>query len=1321
MPFATAHNKITAHFYDSQAPASQLVSAVFESDSKWQKIARAGIDESELIGLASSYNYLTFVAPTGFFLDSLTPRSLAANFITAQLPDKEIINERRITTSSVFLNTAVVSIDEAAAQYVIPNGIYSESFGTGDIKYLNFLVTPDGIYRDGISPSSPISSFVTARLFRKPRLPVTRITATTAYLGAPTVDESFEPSTQHIATYGYDFQLFGSSKVWLNQQHVTSIGINNLDVGRAVVINKSQGVLPQSWQSSRFGVSSIYNYRQYLYQQNRSDQSSYGAAYMQGGVKYLLPRSYDASAVGKANVTNTTANQQLLLKGIERTAIVPAPIVSPHMIYAGGIYSTLFGSIKVVPTPVLRHKGADHFEAGKTTVWYHTRPLSPTGFESYDTGYPKVFDPTQYFSPSPMLRSSVFGDVRIRNNNSYLRAPSIDSQAISEWATVEARDKQLYAKSFVAQAFGSQLIKNKSPSIFFNGLPAPIFYNQAIGYRIRTVAPTGFDRLGLGNPTVIKTPELFPRSYVATQFGTQWVSNYTRHIEHYGTNHSAAGKPTVWFRFRYARPNSWQSSRFSLGATVTHGVRELIGQGFIQQGYGTAWLSRGVRLLEPLSIVKKQQASNHFVGRHQEIKPVGFIATQFGTRIIPEIQALYPLGFTGVFGLANVDLSIRHLKPKGYSTAGDQQALRWGWHTVYNKTQYIVQEFAGDNGLVPPKWSDWTAIENRNKTIGAIGTLSQRFGYAQIDNNARLLEPQGLIATRIGDGMIAYRIRYLPLQGVEQPYMSDWLVVHNAARVIKPAGEVQSLFGDAELIKTRRYFDRIGRIESFESGTPMIAYRIRTLDIEKRYSIAPPIIRPPTIDLYTRYIEFNGYETAKYGNPSLSIHFNIIGPSWRHRDDFGESVVRNVTPELQVGAFDSQEFGQASVRTQWRNVVAQGDTLTLFGNAMIADTKREITIRGWQDSAVSQKHTVTKTGAPPYTTQNIWLQNESNPSADGFGIRPSSDPSSPGLNQNVLYPQGHNSQKFGESFIYSNNLLIEIGISTVNIPTNSPTRIENRSRELKPEGIDNPIVVGKKHRVSPSYIRPTSFNYPGEQGVSGNYKFGRTVVTNQHRTIYPKGHASSNVSYGASVELQTRYIEPSTIRGFAMGFPEIPFTPKTIVAIGFDSNEYGRAIVAPPPYTGPQTITAKGFNALLVGSNTIDLLHRQFGAIGHDSLSMGKSKEKDAPYMWQGLRIGEFIPMEIGAGDTSVFGDTTISLRIREIVLEGFIAFRSEYEPIRFKDRMTVKGTITEDILTQGINANGIDSLAIASADIKWSQQFIRPDGNSDQFRKGAF
>ena len=1257
----------------------------FVRNASW---VEADIYNNPAASIVATWSQVTFLSALGF--DDLS------------FPDPLLTQQQFIKPSGIYQPKIGVPFSLLDYQYPQPVWVLDANW-VGKQAYIQPLFNADGLWTlPSESKNLPLTGWLSSTV------------SNSAYI---------KSSLDRIFTAGFSSQQLGFANL---RNGAVQIGVKGI---APPVINKPL----------------IYNLKQFAPLQGK-DQSSYGIAYIQGGVKYLLPRPYDASAYGKAALLNTTANQQLLPKGIERTAVVPAPIVSPHMIYAGGIYSTLFGSIKVVPTPVLRHKGVNHMVGGTPTVWYHTRELGANGFESYDTGYPKVFDPTQYFSPSPTLRSSVFGDVRIRNNNSYLRAPSIDSQAISEWATVEARDKQLYAKSFVAQAFGNQLIKNKSPSIFFNGLPAPIFYNQAIGYRIRAVAPTGFDRLGLGKPTVIKTPELFPRSYIATQFGTQWVSNYTRHIEHYGANHSAAGKPTVWFRYRYSSPDSWQSSKFDNKTTLTHGVRELIGQGFIQQGYGTAWLSRGVRLLEPLSIVKKQQASNHFVGRHQEIKPVGYIATLFGARIIPEIQALYPLGFTGVFGLANADLSIRHLKPKGYSTAGDQQALRWGWHTVYNKTQYIVQEFAGDNGLVPPKWSDWTAIENRNKAIGAIGTAMQRFGYAQIDNNARLLEPQGLIATRIGAGMIAYRIRYLPLQGVEQPYMSDWLVVHNAARVIKPAGEVQSLFGDAELVKTRRYLDRIGRIESQEFGLGMIAYRIRTLDIEKRYSIAPPIIRLPTVDLYTRYVEFNGYEAAKYGLASLSIHFRIITPRWTHNEKSGSPALRNVTPELLTRGHDSQEYGNTSIRTQWRNVDAQGDNTAAIGLLKISDTKQYISARGFIDSLASQKHVVTKGESAPYSLQYIYLNDEDDSSdGEGYGIffderLLGKQVPPPYMNQNVIYHKSESvSSRFGTQFIWSNNLYIDGGIGVVADAVPSPmVRNKNNIISIEGKGVGNIIEVGEP-RLSPHTIYAVKeapaqakrnhpsreLHYVGETNLySAGERFGNTKIESTIRTLRPRWTLPSSYhTIGRpKAELSLHVIKTEGFRLGRFGVPSIPFTPQTIeLRLGVYASDFGKPVMERPPYTGPQYISLKSIYSTAFGATYADNYVRTLYTRGSDSLVMGQKKSNDTPFMWQGLRVGEHVPLIIGGGDTSRHGLTWISLRVRELGVEGFDTFRSEYDITDFNGKMTVKNADKKLPSKTTVTAIGVEPYnTFGYQNIKLGQHYIRPDGNSDQFRKGG-
>lgn len=1142
----------------------------------------------------------------------------------------------------------------------------------------------------------------------------------TGIISSELPNPSVRNSREYVSPVGVNLSEYGTPALRNNTIIVGAKGWQSSAVGRPPsVISYFKDIYPSSINSSLYGRPLVYNLTQYRYLSG-FDASRYGTAYLTGGVKYLTPSSINSNVFGPLVVTNTTADQTARPTGVNSLA-VPAPSVSPRMIAPTGISAPIL-SKPDVRDPAIKPLGETHTSYGVPTVWFHTRPLSPKGILSYESGYPRVADPTQFVQAPSLLTSAIFGDTAIRNLSFKVSVPSIYDGSFSDYTTLTNSNRYYKPTGINSLAIGTASIANKTPSIFIEGIKPFDTGTPAVGHAIRTVVPTGFDRLLFGRAVLAKTPEILPRGHQSATVGQAWISHKNRDIElsQKGISSFKAGETTVWYGQRPITPKPWQSG--SYGQTVlTHQLRTVQPTGFVRDTYGIAWISQGSRFIEPSGIYK-EFPSNHMVGGTQTIKPVGYEATLWGERIIPISQSVQPLGFTGLWGNAFVDLHTKYIAPVGYISVGQQPADRWGDITVYNKLQYIVQNFDIDNGLVPPKWSDYMLIENRNRVIGATSFVSQKFGYSQIDNNAAPLLPEGIKPPPITVSMISHGIRAITPEAIEAPLISEWGVVHNSGRVIAPNGKVNTSYGEHSIINTRRYFRDWGRIDSLEMGQPIIGHAIRTIDIEPRYSIGPPQINLPTVDLYTRYVSFRGYEATKYGTASLSIHFKIIGPSWAHREKFGESVVRNATPELKVGAFDSQEFGRASLRTQWRNVVAQGDTLTLFGSAMIADTKRQISIRGWQDSIASQKHTVIRTGAPPYTTQNIWLQNESDPSSDGFGIEPSSKPSTPGINQNVIYYRGYNSQKFGEAIVYSNNLYIDIGISTKNIEK-GPT-VTNKVRYLDVIGIDNTIKVGDKPQVTPFYIQPRSFNQPYDSWrFNGDDKFGRTVVTNQHRIIYPRGHSSSKVGLGAKLELQTRYIIPPTIRGFAMGFPEIPFTTKTIdlADYGFNSEQYGITTVERPPYTGPQTIAVRGFNNQAYGNSRVELLHRELSTKGHDSSRMGTRLSNDKPYMWQGLRVGELVPTEIGAGDTSLFGETRIGLRVREVSLEGFVAFRSEYEPARFKDRMKVIGATTDYTVNEEVTTNGFESLALGEIGIKLGQHFIRPDGNSDQYRKGGY
>lgn len=1122
---------------------------------------------------------------------------------------------------------------------------------------------------------------------------------------------------------------------------VAPAGFDQSAVPSPNIINAAVGITVTGIGKPDFSNPTIYNLKQFAKLAGR-DQSLYGIAYVQGGVKWLYPESLLSYKAGSAEVVNTTANQKVTPVGV-KPLDVPSPTVTPRMIYPAGINQSRVGNPSVLEAAIIP-KGYIDTSYGNATVWYHTRTLSVAGIDSYQTGYPQVFDPTQFVQVASFVQTAVFGDTAIKNAAAFISVASIDSLTVSEWVVAENKDRSVFGKGYLSSVFGNQSIANKSPSIFFEGLPAPVFNAPAVGHRQRYVSPAGFDRLLLGTPVLTKTPELKPSGFVATQSGNAVVSNFTRVLTHSGIDQSKISDPTVWFRCRYINTNSWQSSRHGNHA-ITHGVREIIGAGFNQQGYGLAWVSPGTRLIEPLSIYK-EYSSSHFVGRHQEIKPFGFVAAQFGTRIIPESLSLFPEGFVGSVGLASIGLKTRYLQPKGYLTAGDQPAFRWGNAKLYNSVQYIDQYYISGSGLVPPSWPEWTLIENRNKVIGAVGVRSDRFGYSQTDNNADPLSPNGISppsTSRTDVSMVSHAIRKLAIEGIEPPFMSSWSVAYNAARVIKPNGFIATDSGNATIKNTRRYYGNIGAIESLEFSTPMIAFRIRTIDIETRYSIAPPYIQLPQVELLTRYVSFQGFETVRYGLASLSIHLRLITPRWTHRNSVGEPILKNVTPNLFAYGHDSSEFGNSSIRTQWRDVYAQGDNASLFGSTVIADSKQYIGVRGWQDMAMSQKHNVIKTGTNPYVTQNIWLNDETGENNDeGKGIAPPNNQvSKASLNQNVLYAKGFEATIIGGQLIWSNNLYVSSGIGPDVDSVSKTATIFNKTQRVSMDeshAIKSKIAVGKP-RMSPHTIWAvveapqqaidnhdnSSLHYVGQtdQYAAGE-RFGQLSIESTKRSIYPYWRLDLS-GYGVGrpgVDLLNKVIKPESFRSARLGLPSIPFSLQTItVRAGIYDPLFGYSQVVRPPYYGPQTISPAGLNSLRIGQQYADNFVRSVYPIGLNALSMGASKQLDTPYMWQGLRIGERVPLIISGGETLLMGDTTISLYIREIQPVGFIALSSGYNLSSFDERMTVTNDYIykPDVITVGVL--GINPPLATAPDIMLGQRYIRPDGNSDQFRKGGY
>lgn len=1074
------------------------------------------------------------------------------------------------------------------------------------------------------------------------------------------------------------------------------------------VYNRHQQIEVSGSDTSDFGYGDIYNLKQ-ITKVNGIDSAEFGEAYLFGGVRWLYSYGFDSAEFGDVSVVNTTANRVLEIDGI-RPLSLGSPIVNPRSLYPEAI------SPINIPQPLIQRspmpKGDDHSVYGMPTVWYRVRPIFAKGIDSFDSGYPRVFDPTQIVYVSPPQATALFGDVAIKNNRRIIDVSGFNDLTVSQWAELRAKNRVIQTIGVDNASVGNFEIRNATPSLQPNGFVGE-FGTAFISSHIRYIATTGFDTAIVGDAQVERTPSFAPESFDATLFGDTWVSNKYRQIYAEGFNKSGFGETIAWHYQRYidVSGDNW----LDVGSqTVTHGVRELIAQGVNTDSFGEPWASFKKRYIEVESISSdNKNSSNHRVSRNIVIGPNGFIASLFGERIIPIAQDIYPQSFVAEFGLANVDLKTRYVLVDGFITTFDpikKTQVQLGDVLVFNKRQYIKQQYDGDNGLVPMPFGLWTAIENRNRNMRVFGFNAAKFGNPLIQNNASPILPDSIKSNIFGVSMIAFGIRRIIGESINPMPISHWTIINNSARIVSAQGFVGE-FGDADIKNTRRYYYRVGNWDSQELGTPMIAYRVRNIDIESRYAITPPYINLPIIENLTNYIEVKGFSAdgiwvSSVGSPHLTIHRNIITPRWALKDYFGEPFVWNKTPEVKIFGHDSAEFGVAALRTQWRNVLATGDNANLFGLHKISDTKQYIKMMsGIGAPDISQYHKVIKGQSAPYSLQYI-LHDDSKSGFDSlvFGIA--------GMNQNVLYTEGILSQKFGDAFVWSNNIVIKYGIAQQQ-DVSTPT-IRNKNNYITFIGINSEIKVGvpatKLQTIYP-------YNEDVDGGLTGE-RMGLASVENQHRRLFSYSINTLEMGVDITIDLATRYIKPSAIRPPYFGVPSIPFVPQNVEIKGIDSFVDGLQMVDYPPYKGVQYIETYGFNALAFGYEQVELKNRRIEAIGFDELYLGYSRS-DTPYMWQSLRIGELVPFQLDGFDSAAFGDSMISLKIRGVSIDGFDALTMDYESKYFSKRMRV--VLAKQVnLDKTVSILGINDSSVGVHGVKLGQHFIRPDGNSETYRQGV-
>lgn len=1227
---------------------------------------------------------------------------------------------------------------ESTVQYLFPEGFDHIQFGEAFARHTYRMIAPTGLVDTAFGTNSLKNN---ARLLR----PTGFNTATygTAFL---------QHALRTLKPSGFNALRLGTPSLQGGVKYLNPTAIPpRMVFGTVKVVNTraNQTVKPSGITAIAIGNTHvIYNLRQYIRLNSQGiAPRPFGTAYLQGGVKKITLSGINALRLGTPSLVNTKADQYVKTTGITHWAF-GRPIVSPRYVNAKGFANQVFGTPSIRKHPMAKGWASQAFG----NPWVSESPrYYQVGIGNVSRyGIARIFDPTQKIGVYGPIAGGIFGDISTRNVNFFIRPPSIVVPTISTWNNVENKNRAYSPNGFNAAVFGTTEIQNKSPNLTPDLFEMGDIGAVHVGYRIRDIRVKTFDASAVGKPIVVKTPSVHPVGITPGTVARPLVANYQRFVYTSGSHFMVFGTAKIEMLHRPLRTSGLNFMRLG-EPDVTHEIRELLVRGSNFMAFGSnhrLWFK--VRTIEPDGIAKKEIPATHMLGRKLFIEPEGFVASLFGEGITPPQQTLGARNFVAtVFGQTTIAKLRQYVKPNGFLTLGTDPAARWGYGKLYNKRQYIIQTYDVDSDLNPPKWPQWLVIENRSRYLGVTGNHMAKFGRPEIYNNARPIKPGGFNYPALGTVFISHHTRPIYFEGLEPPYISGWHNVWNSAKVISPLGIDSARFEKPSVVNTRRYFPWIGNIESQVFGEPMVSFRIRELTFEHRYGIAPIYIPIHEVKLYTRYLEAQGDEFGKVGLPALSIHRKIITTRWTHREYFGSPELKNLTPELMTRGRNFEEFGHPSIRTQWREIFIQGDQATFIPKPVIGYRTRKITVTPIKPGGVGAKLVVKGTASPPLTAQYIYLNDVSNwddgsdqgeevtTIKDGFGIRPPSPAGgTPRVRSNVLRPTGFSTMRIGDLDIVSNGILIENGIKLAD-ECGTP-RLQLKIRRMYVDGMNERITVGKP-RLSPHTIyavtggtNQAKNNHPDRHlhfvnSNNGNRDPGE--VFGNPRVWMRKPYSNnvegirSKLEFGtARVRLYKRYIEVKGLQAYRFGWHEVGDGTKTLTHRGGGNwMEMGRPSIKRVEVIDLTTrVHLSGTNYSGYGTVKISNWIRTVRPNGINSLSMGSSRSGTL-YMPQSLNVGPRRPTIPTGTNMQRFGTTYIGHLVRELKIVGFDSFTMGYVPLYFDGRMKVIKQPGPKPAAQGIGMQGFNAGLCGVPNVRLGVHYIRPDGNAEQYRKGAF
>lgn len=947
----------------------------------------------------------------------------------------------------------------------------------------------------------------------------------------------------------------------------------------------------------------------------------------------------------------------------------------------------------------LRMAGWSSHRFGVASLENTAAAIYPVGWKSLELGAPALQKPTDVWPNG--IDSQVFGTVNVLNRNRRISAPGWRSDVFGQ-ARVYNNARLLRASGWQSDAFGLALL----------GKPLDVW-------------PAGWESGAVGGHTIsnwVRSLQWHGRDWQS--FGQPSIYNYNQHV--FAGNISPRngfGKPEVVHREFYPRPAGINSAAFGR-PTLSHGVRRIYPAGTDVARYGAkAWFSHSPRSILAGSI-DSLLWGRPVIAPTRYISPEGWDSAEYGTTIQPPVQTIYSEGWSSpVWGMPRVMNWQSFVRPSGWLTNGEE-ALRFGWQTVFNSTQHIVQLDDGLGGMDGNYQSDWTLVRNRNRVLGVVGFNDARFGYALAYLNARLLERMDWDSQAFGALMIGHGIRDMKAGGIDSFYSSGWHRVYNNARLIHPPGKDDQAFGRPKVESNRRSLRWLGNWDSQEFGTAWLDDAVRSVTVERRWSIEPPPVPMPEVKLQTRYIEqySHGWDSARVGLAWLREEFKTFHPRWtKQNDDMGIPLLRNVTPEMHAYGRESLEFGQAYLRTEWRELEVEGTSMQLFGLALVSDRTFKVMPMGWRSGGIGLARVYNEFEPPPDKNRRI----------EPVGMFEVDSVGRPTLSVRTFNLNGWDSLVFGNTRLFDNAIFPE----SIHISSKFGTPFfQEKARYIYAGPFpDSEVFQPSKMRINPHTIYAV-MEAPDQAKINHEARYLHYVNSGNGSRSPGAVFGSSRVSHYPPPPLQargtnhqafghpfvsnsSRYIYPSGFTHRRMGTVEVLGGNQEIEQ--FDSSDFaafGNATLSFPP-VNPVPVRPAGLDSQEFGATWIDTFHRPLHVNGWDSRSMGRSSGGPR-FMPQSLWVGEPDNPTFQGWDNATYGEQWVSLAIRQLEFSGIDTLTFDYELARFNERMRVVGTPGQRPPTTELVLDGFTADGWGVPDLKNWVQYIIPDGNRDMGRE---